>query len=384
MTNLRAEHELLICIARKSLDEGVRNRLRDLVQKDIDWSYLFQSASVHGLLPLLATHLLNTVRPLLSEPVLQQLRADCLDGSKSNIYLLRELLRVLELFNAEGIRALTFKGPVLGELVYGDVGLRQAGDLDILIPKEDFHRAKNLLQSNRYLMSPQLTTAQQKSHLGFHCEIQFCNQDQFSVVDLHWGLTPKTFPFFMGFEDLWTRRKTIRLAGHAIETFCNEDLLLYLCVHGAKHYWSRLEWIAAVAELVRSSKAIDWATVTRRARETNSKKMLSLGLLLASKLVALELPHEVDELLKGSERMRECALGMEQKLFQDTVVHSTQIEMFRWNLQFMDRKHDAVTSLLRSVFVPTISDWQAVKLPDSLYPLYYGLRPFRLLRKYSD
>jgi hypothetical protein len=383
MKHLRAEHELLICIARKSLDERVIDRLRNLIQQNIDWDYLFNGASLHGLLPLLSTHLLKTARDVLPEPILQQLRADCLEGSKGNIYLLRELMRILELFEAENIRALAFKGPVLGQMVYGDVGLRQAGDLDILIAEKDFARTKELLQANSYLMSPQLTRAQQKSHLGFHCEIQFFHQDQFCVVDLHWGLTPKGFPFFLGFEDLWARRQTIRLAAHPIQTFSNVDLLLYLCVHGAKHYWRRLEWIAAVAELVKSTPVNEWSLVMRRASDTNSRKILNLGLLLARDVFALELPQEVDDLLKTSAQTRECALRLEQELFQDTGLAPTQVEMFRLNLQFMDRQSDAIKGFLRSIFVPTISDWQAVHLPDAVYPLYYGLRVVRLLSKYG-
>ena len=383
MKHFRAEHELLICIARRTLDERQVDRLRNLVQQNIAWEYLFNSASLHGLLPLLATHLLATSRDLLPEPILQQVRSDCLEGSKSNFYLLRELMRVLELFDAQGIRALAFKGPVLAQMVYGDLGLRQAGDLDILIAKEDFTRARDLLQSNSYVMSPQLTRAQQRSHLGFHCEIQFFHQDQFCVVDLHWGLTPKSFPFLLGFEDLWARRQTLNFAGHAIHTFSNADLLLYLCVHAAKHYWRRLEWVAAIAELVKSTPQNEWPLLLRRASETNSRKILSLGLFMASDVFGLDLPHEVDEWLKNSGPARGFALSLKQKMFQDYGFAPSQVESFRLNLQFMDRRSDAVKSLLRSIFVPTISDWQATKLPNSMYPLYYGLRAIRLLSKYS-
>ncbi|HKO96937.1 MAG TPA: nucleotidyltransferase family protein [Pyrinomonadaceae bacterium] len=383
MTKLRAEHELLLCIARKSLDEDVGDRVRRLVQQNIDWEYLIQSASAHGLLPLLATHLLNTAQPFLPEPIAQQLKTESINSSKSNIYLMGELLRIQELFRAEKIRMLAFKGPILSKQIYGDLGLRQAGDIDVLIPKQDFARAKELLESDRYQMEPQLTSAQQRSHLRFHCEIQFFNEDAFCVVDLHWGLTPRSFPFPLAFEELWAQRNSINFAGHEIQTFSDQDLLLYLCVHAAKHYWGKLEWVASVAELVRRTETLKWSAVFRRAEETNSKRILSLGLLLASKLFQLELPRELDDWLKQSQDMRECALLLEENLFQNTVEHPSQIEMFRWNLQFMDRKQDAMTSLLRSVFVPTLSDWQGVELRGPLYPLYFGVRPIRLLMKYG-
>lgn len=382
MTDLRPEHELLLCIARKSLDERASDRLRVLLQKEVNWDYLLKAAFDHGLLPLLCTHLKTLGRDLIPPQILGQIRSELFNSSQDNLYLMRQLLSVLHILSANGIRALAFKGPILGEMLYGDVGLRQAGDLDILVAKEDFGRAKDLLQSNNYLMEPQLTAAQQASHLRFHCEIQFLHQDQFSVVDLHWGLTPKSFPFALCLEDLFTRSISISVAGHAIETFGVEDLLLYLCVHGAKHYWGRLEWVASIAELVRSTAELDWSLAMRLARESGSENILSLGLLLAEKLFALELPPEVDELLSQRETLPQCALKLQERLLGDSPAPPNQIERFRLNLKFMDRKRDAVTSLLRSVLVPTISDWRTVKLAGPFYPLYYPLRPIRLLLKY--
>ena len=383
MTNLRAEHELLLCIARKSLDERARERLRVFLQKALDWDYLLKSASDHGLLPLLCCHLDIHGRDLVPHHILERLRSALIGSRQDNLYLVRQLLVVLELFSANGIRAVAFKGPVLGAIIYGDLGLRQAGDLDVLIAREDFTRAKDLLQDANYLMEPQLTAAQQASHLRFHCEIQFMHQDQFTVVDLHWGLTPKTFPFALCLEDLFKRATSISVAGHTIKTFTTEDLLLYLCVHGAKHYWARLEWVASIAELVRSNADLDWSLVVRVARESGSETLLCLGLLLAEKLFALERAPQVDELLNQNEALAQCVLKLKERLFVDSPAPPDQMETFRLNLQFMPRRRDAVKSLMRSVLVPTISDWQAVRLPDPLYPLYYGLRPIRLLSKYA-
>jgi hypothetical protein len=57
-------------------------------------------------------------------------------------------------------------------------------------------------------------------------------------------------------------------------------------------------------------------------------------------------------------------------------------QMFRYNMRLMDRKRDAVLALLRSTFVPTISDWDEITLPAALYPPYYLFRIQRLLKKY--
>ncbi len=382
MKALRVEHKLLLCIARRSLDGSLKDHLRDLAQKEVNWDYLITVASQHGLLPLLCAQTIANCQDIVSPQVLGRLRSELLGNRQDVLYLLRELLRILNLFKAEGVRVLSFKGPVLAQIVYGDVGLRQAGDLDLLIAKQDFARAETALRSAGYAMEPQLTPNQLRSHFRSHCEIQFAHHDQFSVVDLHWGLTPKGFPFAVDIDELFSRSHSILVADHVIETFAGEDLLLYLCVHGAKHYWSRLEWVAAVAELVRGNTGFDWSLIVTRAKESKNEKILCLGLLLAGDLFAFDLPSEVSEILERHEALRECALEMRQKLFSD-VSKPTQIEIFRMNAQLMDHKRDAVLGLLRSVLVPTISDWQTLTLPGLLHPLYYGFRPIRLLNKYA-
>jgi hypothetical protein len=380
---LRAEPELLLCVARRSLDELLSARLRALAAQEVDWDYLITLAADQGLLPLLSAHVIVACHDILPSQMLDRLKSELFSNRQSNLYLLRELLRILKLFKTEEIAVLSFKGPILGEIVYGDLGLRQAGDLDLLIAKDDFSRAQELLRSAGYLMEPQLTGAQQRSHLGFHCEIQFAHYDRFSIVDLHWGITPKTFPLAITAEQLLSRSKTISLAGHAIETFANEDLLLYLCIHGSKHYWRRLEWVAAITELVRAGADLNWGLMVRRAREAKSERILCLALLLVENLFSVEAPQEVTELIKNQEALRQTAHVLSERLRRGNAAAPSQIEMFRWNLKFMDRRRDAITSLLRSVLVPTISDWRALSLPVLLHPLYYGFRPIRLLSKYG-
>jgi hypothetical protein len=60
---------------------------------------------------------------------------------------------------------------------------------------------------------------------------------------------------------------------------------------------------------------------------------------------------------------------------------STETNLY--NLRIMDRKRDVLTSALRSIFVPTLPDWQTLTLPASLHSLYYAYRPLRLSKVYT-
>ena len=61
-------------------------------------------------------------------------------------------------------------------------------------------------------------------------------------------------------------------------------------------------------------------------------------------------------------------------------IESTQTNLY--NFRVMDRKRDALVSALRALFVPTLSDWEALTLPPKLHPLYYAFRPVRLSKTY--
>ena len=62
-----------------------------------------------------------------------------------------ELIKVMKLFEENGVEYISFKGPVLSQLAYGDITLRQYVDLDILIKKEDLRKADNLLKKEFFL-----------------------------------------------------------------------------------------------------------------------------------------------------------------------------------------------------------------------------------------
>jgi Uncharacterised nucleotidyltransferase len=379
MTTTRAEHELLLCIARRDSDDRRHGDLRRLLSAPLDWTYLISTARTHGLIPLLYRHLatvVNDVPPAHFAAVKQESIENC----QSVLTLMGRLTEVLQLFNQRDLPVLVFKGPILAEVAYGENSLRQAGDVDVLIEVENFQRAKELLESLGYEMVPALTSSQQKAHLSFHCEIQFMRDNWFTVMDLHWSLAPRTFPFELKTEDVFARSRETSVGGQRFRTFGMEDLILFQCMHGAKHYWSRLEWITSLAEIIRSEKDLDWVQLITRARATNSLKMLALGLNLAGKLGDVKIPSDVcDEIAF----MRPLADETLATIFNERELEYSSVRAMKKNFRILDRKRDVFASMFRVVFVPTLSDWQGLSLSPALQPLYYCYRPFRLLKTYA-
>ena len=378
----RPENELLVCAARRSLDDDLAARMTALVDGELDWNYLRDKATQQGMMPLLYRHLNSVCPQSVPTPILDSMKEESIANSQTCLYLFSELRKLLRLLDQNGITAVAFKGPVLSVAVYRDIALRQAGDLDILIEPGAFRPARDLLSSAGYRLHPPLTESQQASHLRSHCEIQFLSNG-LSVVDLHWGLSPKSFHFALDPNHVIDRSKNISIQGTSLLTFSNEDTILYLCYHGSKHYWSRLEWISSLAEFIRSNEDIDWPIVIARANAARGRHMLTLGLMLGRELGDVDIPDSVLSCGEDFDSLREYAAEIQRGLLAREPGSMGAVEMFRCNLRIMDRNRDAITSLLRSIFVPTISDWQTLTLPDALYPLYYLFRPLRLLKKYG-
>ena len=53
----------------------------------------------------------------------------------------------------------------------------------------------------------------------------------------------------------------------------------------------------------------------------------------------------------------------------------------RFDLRQLDGSADRARYLMHSVFDPTMREWELVKLPDALLPLYYPIRLARLALK---
>ena len=374
MKSARAEHEILLRVARRELDLD----LHGLLARVSDWDYLFTTASSHGLIPLLHKHL-HAQRPdLIPVNFLSRLKRESVANTQNVLHLFAKQLQLYRLFKENNVRLAILKGGLLAEMAYGEIGLRHAGDIDVLIARADFERARELLESLGYEMTPALNGAQLASHLNAHCEIQFMRDDWFTVVDLHWALAPKSFVFKLETDDVLTRLQRVSVAGMGFETLANEDLILYQAMHGAKHLWRRLEWISSLGETIRAADATDWDVVMNRAAGAHATRMLALGLRLAEKLSGINVPAGIDT-DRAAAKMADDVMA--QMFTLSGAADSTETNLY--NLKIMDRKRDALVSALRAIFVPTLTDWHALQLPPSLHSLYYAYRPLRLTKAYS-
>lgn len=376
------EVELLLCCARVHIDTATVERIKTLLQQDVNWEWLIQLAHQHRVAALLYCNLNVTYSEAVPKAVLNMLRLEFQTIAQRNLFMMQELLRLLKLFDAHNIPAIPFKGPVLATDIYGNLALRQFGDLDILLHKRDILKAKNLMLSHNYNAWHKLSSAEETVHLHVQFEYNFMRNDNQVFVELHWGFTPKYLAFDLDPESVWEDIQQISIGGTKVSNLSPENLLLILCVHGNKDLWTRLSWVCDIAEVIRVHQTINWQQVIEQAKKLGGERMLLLGLYLASKLLETSLPEEVRQRIEADPVVDSLAAQVCQQLFCKSDSSFGNSEIWRFYLQSRENLHDKIRHLLFRAFLPTIADPRFLPLPESLFFLYYLLRPFRLVRKY--
>lgn len=371
--------ELLRGCARLWLEPGAQRRLVELLAEGPDWAWLLDLAEFHGLIPLLARHL--------GEPVPRAVRVDLWAREEANRRRNRamaaELLRLLALLEAAGVPAIPFKGPALAVAVYGDLGLRQFDDLDLLLRPGHVEPALAVLEGQGYALDLPLPTAARaallQSMAGYHLELSHPGTGQ--KVELHWK-TDAEFPV-EALDDpaWWAGLPTVDLDGSPVRGLAAPDLLLILCLHGSKHHWGSLGWLVDVAELLRQQPALDWDGIVVRARRLGAWRRFALGLHLAADLLDAPLPAAVADAAAQAPAVQ--AMAAEMRAALETGQELGTFRRLRFDLRLYDRPTQRLRFLLRTLLQPSPADRLRFPLPRPLAFLHPPLRLIRLLWKHG-
>jgi hypothetical protein len=257
--DMRPEAEVLLRCARINIDDKCAARLRILLQDKLDWAYLIHLALLHGMLPLLYWNLQASCPEVVPKPILEQLRSHFHANSRRNLFLMAELIKLINLFTSYHIPAIPLKGPVLAASAYGNLALRQFDDLDILVNKRDLFQAGDALLSLGYQPTVEQPYGQDDGNV-------WMRNDGKVAVDLQWRMSREVLAFPLDVDRLCLRLEPLPIAGGRLLSLPLEDLLVILCVHGCKHHWNRLNWISDVAAVIQAYPHLEWGRVMAHAR----------------------------------------------------------------------------------------------------------------------
>lgn len=355
-------------------------KLNELLRQPLDWPVLFTLAEEHGVLGLLATRLGEFQEACVPMEFRQRLHERHRAQLLVTLGMTAELFRLLERLAAAGIGTLVVKGPVLSVQAYGDPGLRQYVDLDLLVRHEDVGRATEVMTAAGYEADVPLSAIFAGKIPG---EYLFTRTGTKLLVELHTERTFRYFPRPLPLEKLFERQIRVPLDAHEIPALSVEDELVLICIHGAKHFWERLMWIADVAALVCRQASLDWDGAFKAARATDAERMLHVGLRLAADILKTPLPEKAAATVKADREAAKLAAQIEKWLPAAGYAPPGLLQRAGFRMRMRGGRIAGPAYLLRLSFSPTEEDWVAGAEEKRPWLLDALGRPLRLLRKYG-
>jgi len=354
-------------------------KLTELIQW-VDWHRLLLLAEEHGVVGHVAASLHKLEKlatPLEFQEALSELQRAQVFHS---LRLTAELFRVLDRFSAEGIGTLVVKGPVLSVQAYGVPARRSYGDVDLLVRQRDIRRATELMIAAGYQARVPVAAIDAGKIPG---QYFFRSNNSRLLIELHNDYTLRYFPRRLPIEEFFARQICVPLDAHRVPAPCVEDELILICVHGAKHFWARLIWIADVAALVTRQSNIDWQRLAASARQVQAERILNTGLCLARDLLKASLPEKVQAYIDADPVAARLARQILSWLPAAGHAPPGLAERAFFRMRMRGGLSSGLGYLLRLSLSPTEEDWQINPEANHVRFLDALRRPFRLARKYS-
>jgi len=352
--NISSAELLILCLRGLPLDPSSYT----------NWHELLTLAEKHGVLPLIYQKLSECdITPpgfFLDAVVKSRAAAET---------LATELEALLANFAHHGIEIMPLKGPVLAESLYGAVSLRPSTDLDLMVHRNDFPHADELLANTGWIACKDADT--------YHKV--FLRDD--IMVELHFGVAPAD-SLASDLDSIWTYSIESNFRGQPIRTMSDVDRVLYLCSHGLKHGFYRLIWNIDILRALQAMNHTDLQSLIERARAQGLEQILYIGCEMVCEIFPEQLSSSVLTVFEQSPEMRKKARIAVSRLLDGGGTTSIGPEIWSLYLQTETDTSKRWRRRLKS-FSPTREDYSWAEQNHIHRSLMPALRPFRILAKHG-
>ena len=286
------------------------------------------------------------------------------------------LARVLRAFNGAGIPVMPLKGPLLSLELYGDAGIRQSGDLDVLVAPEQIHDAWKCLHELHWVdefNNRTLTRREREFKLRHNHHLAFAHASPGCKLELHWRAkweddVSAAHPLADSAVSEWQ--------GCSYRTMHPIDLSLDLCNHGANHAWRRAKWLGDMARTF-ALDYVDWQPALEKARHAGDERSLLLCLRLLKEAYGLDATRLIDADAIPPAMMRTVVFALTSptepraRIIQGKIIDLVRSNAYKF-WPWPSRSHG---DSFAQVAIST-ADFNLGRMPNHLFWLYIPLRPF--------
>jgi hypothetical protein len=359
-------------------------RFRACLARVTNWDIVFRAARWHKLDGLLFRALEAHAQDLVPEEAFTNLSRQFRANAVSALCLTSALAAVLHAFSDKGVPVLQVKGVSLAHMIHDELALRPALDLDLLVAPDTLEAAIEVLTGALgYQYSDPVNAGQSGIQRKVDYEVSLKNER--ALIDLHWSLSRYRSMFPFDLDKALHEPEHVTIGNLSVPTLPRVDLIPYLAFHGARHLWMKLFWIFDLAAFVTRHEDLDWREIMQRADELRQARALAHGLLLAERFFRITVPEAAREYAENDEMLPHLVDKTTRFLFdRDHAVEPYEVavsngDKLRWGAYMQTTLKGKIAVTARYLTHPGRADLEALPLPHPLFPIYYFVRPVRLL-----
>lgn len=152
MNNMISDEKYLIILAsRKTMNEKIKNEIREIVEKDIDWELVLKYSYRNKVTALVFYNIENVAGENIIPNYLKKLLSDyryC--NVLRNNTKLEELKKIVSILEQKNVKVLPVKGAYMIDNIYCDRSVRITNDMDVLIRKKDISIIEKTMENLGY------------------------------------------------------------------------------------------------------------------------------------------------------------------------------------------------------------------------------------------
>jgi len=290
---------LLLDVKLDDKDQAAREAEILVNSHTIDWDELYDRAGAHRIRPQIAELIRRISSPGIPGAFRERLDDYCRENLSLQLRTIAEFTRVKKILDEAGIEVVPFKGFWLAQEFYGDLSLREAGDLDLYFNVRDFDRLVTLLIENGYKAETSSSPAFIKKMKKISAEFNFERYESGEKVlhaEFHWRLGSGFHGLDITLDELTPHITTGLIDGRSYPVFTpSANLLLALMHHGGKDPLIRLKYFIDMAMLLRKPDETDPEWVRRMSKKFRMERLLGVTMILTEQITGINVPA----ILKG-------------------------------------------------------------------------------------
>lgn len=300
---LKPEEKLILLGTDICPDKTGMVLLDEIVGQIDDWNMACRLLIDRAAAPLFL-NLLSSLEnaSFVPSPVLNRLQQASLKTRARNAVLVAHFKQIVESFTREKIPVIALKGVFLSEWLYGDLGLRQFSDLDLLVPSDLCSKAIEVLGTMGY-ESDSLRPSQFISEHSFPSHEPPMYKNGVSV-EIHRSIHAANESYCVDSNDLWRRAVPVTLHGSNVLMLSPEDQLLHICLHLNKHFRTgrfQFTCLYDLANLINHKRdLINWPTFIEYCRQYGTEQCTYKYLSFVSLYMNVCLPEAIEPLVRGA------------------------------------------------------------------------------------